>query len=208
MTNRELAAQATRAKLLETGLRLFKECGFEKMTVDDITAAAGVSKGTFYTYFKRKEDIIYAICREPFRQIGERFMADIKHDLPTKLRHYFDDFTAEVQRYGVHVCREWLRDVITPAAVTDAKDAQKWFYDTDMLRGILKHAVKNGELKKDTPVDTLTHIIISQLYGMMLCWCMSDEKFNPQRWTKKFCDLQLEHILKPYLTEETKCTKG
>lgn len=68
-----------------------------------------------------------------------------------------------------------------------------------MLKNILNNAVRNGELKKDTPIELLTHIFISELYGMMTCWCMSDGKFEPKDWTKCFCEIQLKTILKDYL---------
>ena len=89
--------------------------------------------------------------------------------------------------------------MLDPNNVPDNKDGQKWKYDFEMLKSILEDAISNGELKKDTPVELLTHIIISELYGMMTCWCMSDGKFEPLEWTHKFCKIQLRPILKPYL---------
>lgn len=46
--------------IIDAGLRLFAEQGFSATTVDQITAAAGVAKGTFYYYFKTKEDLALA----------------------------------------------------------------------------------------------------------------------------------------------------
>lgn len=199
MTNREKAALQTRAKILKTGQKLIIKFGFENVSVQDITDAACVAKGTFYTYFKRKEDIIWEICRDVFACLVEQYKSDNKSDVVQKLTKYFHNFMQEVQRYSINITREWLRDVITPASVTDTKDAEKWFYDTDMLRGLLNYSIERGELKTNTPVDELTYIITSQLYGMMLAWCMSDEKFNPLDWTACFCELQLKQILKPYI---------
>ena len=41
-------------KLLETSFKLFTENGIKNTSVDDITKASGVAKGTFYLYFKDK----------------------------------------------------------------------------------------------------------------------------------------------------------
>ncbi len=199
MTNREMAALETRAKLLKTGQKLIMKHGLSNISVEDITNAAGVAKGTFYTYFKRKEDIVFEICREPFAQIAERFHADLEQDIIKRLANYFSDFINEIMRYDVNICREWLRDVITPATVTDAKDTQKWQYDIQTMHKVLKAAVENGELKPDAPIETLTYIATSQMYGMMLGWCMSDEEFNPRDWIKKFCDIEIRAILTPYI---------
>ncbi|MBQ7409298.1 MAG: TetR/AcrR family transcriptional regulator, partial [Alphaproteobacteria bacterium] len=56
MNMRERAALETRKKLLKTGQKLIMRKGLSNISVEDITNAAGVAKGTFYTYFKRKED--------------------------------------------------------------------------------------------------------------------------------------------------------
>ena len=69
----------------------------------------------------------------------------------------------------------------------------------EMLEGILKDAVSKRELKKDTSVELLTHIIICELYGMMTCWCMSDGKFEPLDWTDRFYQAQIKTMFEPYL---------
>lgn len=116
-----------------------------------------------------------------------------------KLALYFKRFMESIEIYDIHVCRSWICDVIDPNQATKEWDSQKWQYDVEQLQNILNKAIKNKELKADTPIELLSHIIISELYGMMLCWCMSDGKFEPLDWTEKFCNAQLKLILKPYL---------
>lgn len=199
MNKRQKAAQETKRKLITAGLELLKEKGFASINVEDITKKAGVAKGTFYTYFKRKEDIVLDISRAPFGEIADEVEKMDGLEIIDKLTHYFNRFMECVESCGINVCRQWTRDVLDPANAPDNKDRQKWAYDVDMLKNILNSAVKKGELKKDTPVDLLTHILISELYGMMTCWCMSDGKFEPLDWTEKFCSLQLKAMLLHYI---------
>lgn len=58
--------QTRRAKLLEAGLQVFFEKGFEKTTIDDIVTEAKCGKGTFYNYFKNKDEMVDALD-EKFR---------------------------------------------------------------------------------------------------------------------------------------------
>ncbi len=199
MNKRQTAAQETRRKLITAGLELIKENGFDAINVEDITKKAGVAKGTFYIYFKRKEDIVLEISRAPFIEIAQELQDMQNLKIVEKLCHYFHRFMECVESCGIHVCRQWTRDVLDPNNVPENKDGQKWAYDFDMLKQILDNAVKHGELKENTPVELLTHIIISELYGMMTCWCMSDGKFEPLDWTDKFCNIQLMAIFKQYL---------
>ena len=196
MNKRQKSAIETKRKLISAGLELIKEKGFDAINVEDITKKAGVAKGTFYIYFKRKEDIVMEISRTPFGEIADELEQMKNAELFDKLRHYFRRFMEQVEYCGIQICREWIRNVIDPNNVPETMDSKKWFYDYEMLESILKNS---KELKEDTPIDLLTHIIISELYGMMLCWCMSDGKFEPLDWTDRFCDVQLEVVFKPYL---------
>ena len=199
MTKRQEKAMLTRQKLLDTAEDLLKTNGFNALSVDDITKTAGVAKGTFYVYFKHKEAIIAEICRGYFKEIENQITEMKDKDIITKLSLYFDNFMNAVELYGIHICREWVRSSIDPNTAPDNDDISKWQYDVDMLKNILNNAIKNKELKENTPVELLTHLIISQLYGMMTCWCMSDGIFEPRDWTKKFADFQLTAILSEYL---------
>lgn len=66
---------------------------------------------------------------------------------------------------------------------------------------MMQAAIKEGELVPETPVETLTKVIITELYGMMICWCMSDGTFEPKDWIDRFCDIQVEKMFEAYITK-------
>ena len=57
-TLRERTRRAVRAEITDTALRLFAEQGFDATTVDQIAAAAGISRRSFFHYFGSKEDVV------------------------------------------------------------------------------------------------------------------------------------------------------
>lgn len=70
MTNkREAKMQEKRARLLECALELFSEKGYINTPVRDIIAMSGYGTGTFYKYFKNKEDILKTLLEDLFEQI-------------------------------------------------------------------------------------------------------------------------------------------
>lgn len=79
---REQKKEETRRRIAETGLKLFIENGFEETTLDEVAEAAGISRRTFFYYFKTKDDLLTwwhgngfatqlapALAREP-RELG------------------------------------------------------------------------------------------------------------------------------------------
>jgi AcrR family transcriptional regulator len=53
-----------RQQLIDAARDLFADKGYHATTVDDITRAAGVAKGTFYLYFREKREVYYQVIRE------------------------------------------------------------------------------------------------------------------------------------------------
>ena len=51
----------TRHLIYQAFATVLKEKGYSKMTVEDILQASGVSRSTFYTHFRTKEDVLSSI---------------------------------------------------------------------------------------------------------------------------------------------------
>lgn len=65
-----------RTLVVAESIRLFSENGYESTTVDQIAAAAGVSRRTLFRQFRSKEDMIFADHELLLAQVAERLAAD------------------------------------------------------------------------------------------------------------------------------------
>ena len=100
MTKRQEIAQETRHKIYTTACSLIEKNGFANVSVEDITHACGVAKGTFYVYFKRKEEIVFECCKEWFSDV-DRKAREHKGTIVEKLAFYFKGFMEGVTCGGV-----------------------------------------------------------------------------------------------------------
>jgi AcrR family transcriptional regulator len=74
-SRREQKKEETHQRLLEIAWQLFCEKGYEHTTVQDITDAANVAKGTFFNYFETKQAIIDEIALWRIEMLGARVLA-------------------------------------------------------------------------------------------------------------------------------------
>ncbi|MDV3458283.1 TetR/AcrR family transcriptional regulator [Sphingomonas sp. HF-S4] len=58
---RERKRRETAKRIKEAGIRLFVERGYDATTIDDIAAAADISRRTFFHYYQSKDDILLSM---------------------------------------------------------------------------------------------------------------------------------------------------
>jgi AcrR family transcriptional regulator len=112
----------TRAALVDAGREAFEEQGYDAVRIDDVCARAGVSHGTFYTYFDSKEALFGEVAGAV---VGEMFtMSVVGPSVP-------DEPYARIEAANLLYLRAWAANsrmvrVLEHAATTD-----------DRFRGLL-----------------------------------------------------------------------
>ncbi len=71
MGRRQRRAAETRVRLFRCALQLFAERGFPNVTVEDITEAADVGKGTFFNYFESKDHVLGVMAEIQLGKVRE-----------------------------------------------------------------------------------------------------------------------------------------
>src|SRR5215471_308580 len=61
---RQRRSEETRNRILQATAKLFMQHGFSNVTVEQITEAADVGKGTFFNYFPTKEHVLVALAQQ------------------------------------------------------------------------------------------------------------------------------------------------
>ena len=130
-------AEERRDDLMDAAQRLFVARGVEATTIDDIVAAAGVAKGTYYHYFAAKTDIVLAL-RDRF---SAGFLARIAGALATLPAE-----SAEAQLVA------WTRTAVAA------------YLDTVALHDVVFHDFghdKRRSREKDAVLDQLQGLLIA-----------------------------------------------
>ena len=83
----ERKRRAVRAELSEVALQLLTDRDFESVTVDEIAAAAGVSRRTFFRYFASKEDVVFAFLDQGAMRLCEDIVTRPPEEGPVTAVH-------------------------------------------------------------------------------------------------------------------------
>jgi AcrR family transcriptional regulator len=114
--------ERTRARLLDAGLQVLADRGYGAARIDDVVRVAETSRGTFYLYFKDKEDLFRALANAAADD-----MAALADDLGpvgpgpdglAELRRFLGVFHETYERHG-SVIRAWAENQVDDPALVD-----------------------------------------------------------------------------------------
>ena len=198
MTQRQQAARETRRKIVEAGFALVRSGGFAEASVEAITHAAGVAKGTFYVHFPTKEHLAAEICREPYEKLSSEVMAS-GGSLQRRIARLFLGWAAIADETGVECIRELFRIMLSPALSADIGLTLSE-RDLSVVESLLRDAVASGELRAETPVRSLAENLFAQIRGLATAWCMSPSgRRSLHAAAGRFLRNHLPALLAPFL---------
>jgi AcrR family transcriptional regulator len=88
---RETKKKQTKEAIMKHAIKLFKQKGYENVTVEEITTACGIAKGTFFNYFPKKEHILLHITDTYMDLLNEIVHKHQQGTLRDRICHIFHD---------------------------------------------------------------------------------------------------------------------
>ena len=95
-----LEIDTRRAQLLELGLTLFSTRAYEDISIDDVAAAAGISKGLLYHYFRGKREFYVEVIRAASLKLRRLSQPDPSLPPAAQLRAAIDAHLGYVQEHA------------------------------------------------------------------------------------------------------------
>lgn len=85
MERKKSVKSQKRKKIVDKAWELFAKNGYEETKVEDITKELGVSKGSFYTYFATKDELLYEILGKIKKEIIDTLETIDTNQVPEKI---------------------------------------------------------------------------------------------------------------------------
>ena len=154
-------AARNRRRVLEAARSLFAERGVCETTMEEISARAGVGKGTLYRRYPNKGLLCQALLDEPTRDFQAQIMrATSDRNLPPleRLELFFERLVGFMEEnldllYGAHTSLSPADRLSHPAY-----DWRRW-----TVLGLLREAAWQGEVSEELDLDYLATALLSPL---------------------------------------------
>ena len=164
-----------RERLFRAALVLFGEKGYAETTVEDITEAADVGKGTFFNYFPTKEHILMAFGEMQLAKL-EAIVRDAKQsDLPMQevLRILVLRMTEEPIRNPA-IVRALLQANLSSLSI---RGAMLRIHDRNraLLGQLIRHGQERSEIRTDLPPEDIAQVWRQTIFGTLLFWSLAGD---------------------------------
>ena len=177
--SRSCEKEQKRERILKQSWELFKKNGYEETKIERITKEVRISKGSFYTYFKTKEDVLFAILEKIEIEI-ENSINDIDtSEEPSKILYNLLEKRVELFLGYVQNMKLGNLYIMKSGQIDEFKNKITVFYTTFIKENI----IKKYENKKIWDLEIISKYINSSIEGYFF-----EEIFENKEIDKDFED--------------------
>ena len=193
-TRRQQKQEETAQRLFEAAVRLFETRGYEATTVEAITEAAGVAKGTFFNYFAGKDAVLGYLGQAQMRRLTQSVEANAdfaQSHLRDQLRFITHTLAAGVEQHRKltrAVAGEMLRH--SRGLALHQRQADQF---EELLGRVLQSASERGDLRAEIDIPTAAGLLRDAYFMALLRWLNQDEG-NLANLLDTYFDLLLQGI--------------
>jgi AcrR family transcriptional regulator len=180
-SRRERRSAELRERLFRSALALFAKKGYVETTVEDITEAADVGKGTFFNYFRSKEHILMAFGEMQLAKLETIVKETQQSDLPMReVLHAMVLRMTEEPIRNPAIVRALLQANLSSVPV---REEMRRIHDRNraLLAQLISHGQQRGEIRADLPPEEIAQVWRQTIFGTLLFWSLAGDHTLTER---------------------------
>jgi AcrR family transcriptional regulator len=173
MGRRQRRGAETRVRLFRCALQLFAERGYTNVTVEDITEAADVGKGTFFNYFESKDQVLSVMAEIQLGKVKEALtMAQAGEQSICSLLHHLFLRSAEEPGRSPDLARALLSSFLASEGVRRLMAHNLASEGRKMLAQIVAAGQQRREIDSRLKKEKVALQIQQAFMGTLLLWSL------------------------------------
>ena len=199
-TAKTLQPKDTANRILRQAMKTFLEKGYHGSSIDDITAAAGVTKGALYWHFESKEEVLKRIIEEYEGRFLDGLIQavnNVKGTISDKIEKYFR-YNAAFAYYNRELCVSFtalsgeLVGAHHPIEPEIRRINRKY---QNFLSNLILQGKKEKIFRKEIDSDLTALIIIAFHAGILLQWSMNRNEIEGVAYVNTFKKIMLQGLM-------------
>ena len=169
---RQRHATETRLRLFRCALQLFAKRGFPSVTVEEITEAADVGKGTFFNYFESKDHVLGVIAEVQHGKVREALSAtgQGKQSIHSVLHRLVRRLVEEPGR-SPSLARAFISSFLASEGVRTAI-ARNMREGRRMIAQVVAAGQERGEIDPRLKKEKVAMQLLQTCMGTVLLWSL------------------------------------
>lgn len=157
-------------KILEKAFELFRKNGYTDTKVEDITRKLGISKGSFYTYFKTKEELLCEVLESVKKSEMKKYSKLEIDENPRKtlenfIKERFKSFLELLNNVDIGIVRSFVQNTIAGKF----HEEMTKFFKSFIKENILLRYESNREYDMEIISDFIILAINNYLIEKIVC---------------------------------------
>jgi len=155
-----------RGRIFENAIQLFKERGFDEVTIDDIVGQLEISQATFFNYFPSKDAILHQAAEDTVARYRDMLEHEVGSDIPTaeKIRRLL-----EAMGRGLETDKRFYRTLFT-RSVLHFGNVRAERVLSDLSAALMREGQRRGEIGAEYDPRELSDIFIGTYYAIIMRW--------------------------------------
>lgn len=163
LTSVEEKKQAQRHAIMEVAREHFERFGYKRTVIDDVVHEVGIAKGTFYLYFKSKDQLFLEVVHELHRDMMAWFAGLFKQEMTVEQRirlliemsfQAFEEYPLMARLIADDPEFRMVAKLMEePSFQQEMREVIEW------MRALLKAGVENGELREDLDLEVVPLVV-------------------------------------------------
>lgn len=172
---RQRRAAETRIRLFRCALELIAERGLANVTVEDITEAADVGKGTFFNYFPSKDHVLGVLAEIQVGKVQEAaaLLADGKRPIRNVLQHLMRRLAEEPGR-SPRLARALISSFLASDGVRQILK-RKMQEGRKFIAGVVAAGQQRGEIDSRLNKEKVALQLLQAVIGTVLLWSLHEQ---------------------------------
>ena len=187
----------TKSKLVSAAWRLFYEYGYEDTTVDEIIRESGTSKGSFYHYFKTKEELMGTLAYLFDEKYTEIWPEVLKIDNAFEKLIFMNErlFGMIEDSISIDLVARLYSSQLVTKGEKQFIDYSRVYYK--LLRNVVSDGQKSGEIRSDLSCNEIVKMYALIERGLLYDWCICGGNYPLKDYSRKSMRNLLAYIKFP-----------